>query len=452
MRDSKLKYIALLMIILFIGSYTQTISSKNDFSEHIYSTNQNINLFYKNSQFYSNQMNVDLDITMQLLLSSSSWNIDQKYALAQYLSSLCGHDLPLIYLISNEIAEIYGGHIEPFHQGFLISIQDEWAVFIEHGYYMTFDSKTSLTLISQLSTNYSSVLLASCYSKRFASNFHNVFGFNREITAFEIISQLRDLQVYNEEEMDIFLDNEISAYTLDVWAQSEFYVSQDIRGGLNTINQLNNPYYSVLHLDYVDLEEGGFRWGVTHINEDHSESMYYDNRMLQEILDGYQWFKFKVPGLDWQWKLCAWKFTPRETLLGKTFVVAGVLIGLRGNPIRLGEYRCHTIRTVIAIKLKDITVVASLLALSTLRKYLRRLEGHATGNEAGINRKYIDERRGYPYTMGQLNAPYIIANSDPEPTPGSSDPYSELAQDIVDKGIFVFLGEGIVSAWNYMTE
>lgn len=346
-----------------------------------------------------------LQSTCQNILSNQKYPLETRYMIATIISNFFKTDLPILYLISTELAHAFEGEIRPLHHGYLVTNGD-WAILVEHGFSLLL-SKRSGEIVRELSENYSWVLLASCNSKIIADYYANVEGFSTEITIETIYDYLRQKLPYRT--MNSIRECELKNFQLIVTAQDSFSVGWSVFLGIIAISASNIfQGYIATNPFKVSLRTGDSSWGVTHINEK-SEKVHLNNAVLTELLKGKAlWFTFQTPICKYR-KLVVFKKDMKASVFPvyKDFQGASItwaLIGWEGpgfNEPR-GIKLKYTIRSAGIIGKREQGNPNPTPGL-ILDGYIFDLENHKWSH------KDIKRRRGYELPSAFYTAPLVIA-------------------------------------------
>ncbi|NPD90604.1 MAG: hypothetical protein HGN29_17975 [Asgard group archaeon] len=232
----------------------------------------------------------NLHPTCTQLLSREDIDLEARSYMAYRISEESNNDLAIIYLIANEIAEAISGEINPYYKGFLITIDHEFAVLVEHGIYLKY-SDDSEFVVNELASKYSYVLLASCDSYKYAKNYKNVDGFTGMIRVSDVVSKLKNIQKNTYKKFNELSSNAIIDYMLYVTYPRDFVVLSPFAiYACNRIVNLNRDEHSIYNTFflYVTLQKGTSQWGGKHINEKcgDSETQEYvlSDDLISEIL------------------------------------------------------------------------------------------------------------------------------------------------------------------------
>ncbi|MHA1126897.1 MAG: hypothetical protein ACTSO7_13925 [Candidatus Heimdallarchaeota archaeon] len=282
--------------------------------------------------------------TSERLLSNDDLDLNARSYMAYRISEESKNDLAVIYLIGYEIAKIINGEIQAHHRGYLVTKNNELAVLIEHGIYLKYTSDAT-KVVNELSTQYENVILASCDSNKYSSQYSNVKGFVGRITVKDVIFTLNKYCNFELEKIADILEHSINEFVLAVtYPQHHNVFSPMAIVGCAEIVAFNwGLQINSLFLLYVTMEMGTDSWGGWHINRKCFENPVYNqvltDKLIKEILNSptslYAILKDETEGME-MYKVLIFKYMPINGAytsggIGKQFGIADVLIGPNPN-------------------------------------------------------------------------------------------------------------------------
>ncbi len=352
-----------------------------------------------------------LQFTNEYLLSDRSSSLEERSYIASFISNFYRTDLPILYLIANEIAFTFSGTIQQMHQGYLIT-NGEWAILLEHGFSLLL-SENSGKIIDDLSKKYSWVMLASCNSELKSKYYSNVFGFNGDISVKEIFDDLIYQLPYNS--MSSILETNLKDYKLgpfDIDDPCLIPVGSKVKSALKTLTGINLFFgYFVIFHNAVTLQWGTDEdYGIEHLARK-SETAYLNYWVLYDLFLDHdvKWFIFKVEDENYfkivVFKLDMPRFLFNPVGLNQGARIAFALLGYPGVTLfePQGTYLYYTIRTAgiwTGVKPSD-----RLMSRSYQANAIKWMENHECSEDD------IFKRSGYQYTFALLRAALAIFNS-----------------------------------------
>ncbi|NHK30364.1 MAG: hypothetical protein FK730_03370 [Asgard group archaeon] len=234
------------------------------------------------------------------VLSNTITDLDLRYELTLSMEKYTNNERAVLFLIASEISSAYNGHVQMTTAGYLVTIDFDWAIVIEHGYHLLSDSNLR-ERINRLSSTYSNVLLASCDSNVISRFYKNVYGFSGKITVENIINYLKNKIQGDEKILQSIVQSKLKTYEL--WVSADFFDVESIAAinALILVDELNTGFkippsfnYDIIQYFHgIQLEDISPFWGVQHINKKCDAVLIggggygtaIDNTLIQTILN-----------------------------------------------------------------------------------------------------------------------------------------------------------------------
>jgi len=305
------------------------------------------------------------------IFSNKQIDLELRYLMAMKLSSIAKHDYAVLFLIANEISNAFNGRIQRYHFGYLVEIDNNEAIFIEHGHHLQIAEDTT-SLIEKLSNKYSTVLLASCNSKKVADNYNNIYGFMGKITLASVIDTIAiDYKVIDYIPLLNLYYSSLSSYELYVTEEGAIPVTSPlITIGLGIVASWNILEYQIptFYAGTVSLETGNEHWGAIHINDKcDKQQLPITNGVIHEVLQSWDsLFLIIISGLvdgNLKYNCVAFKFNPKTA---SEFKIAIVVLSVHPdytplNPLSPAYYTILTANLIL--KTSDAKSVPFLIGL-----------------------------------------------------------------------------------------
>jgi len=364
-------------------------------------------------------------MSWEYLLTNKDITLETKYEISKYISNIMKNDWPILYLSSYEIGRIFNGEVKSFHEGFLITIGTRTAILLEHGSSLL-NSENSNSIIANLSSTFSQVVLASCYSNILSKYNPNIFGFSGEVTIEIIIDYLAHNFHYKNYELNNLLESKLRAFKLSVY-EADFIVNagSNVDQYIQQLILLNHEDYQIFNPKVITLREGNDQWGVIHINKKPSCYQYLSNMDLETVLKNGIGIIFPDK-IENMYKLVMYKLEYVTEMPYRAWRMIAILIALEIPPSNIhsppGTYYSYTIRSAdLWNKLNRNPISNPVLDIDNAKnKDIKDyLEDHWNVNPI-INSPSVQLPNAFstiPYTLADINLDYLLGIESPVEIP-----------------------------------
>ncbi|HUT82158.1 MAG TPA: hypothetical protein VMZ29_13230 [Candidatus Bathyarchaeia archaeon] len=434
--------IGIIIIGVIFCSSIQNIYAVGQFNERLYNTK---NLLQNAFNFENNSNKINSDESLHLytknFLVNQSYDLDFRYNVASIITSITQSDRIMLFLIASEIASTFYGVLEPTTYGYLVSIKNDWAILIEHGYTLQNEKDTAINL-ADLSSSYKNVLLASCFSSIVAKQYKNMYGYKGITTVSNVLEYLIERVNYRQEILNSIYNSQINTYQLWVSDYRLFIpLSPQIISAIEMIDKLNNDDYqiprsfiptiidSVLKLVVpLEISTSG-TWGSNHINFKCTNSGYHEainDALLSELLHSLT----SIPIIfkdSFYWKLLIIKCNPinaYDITASNKFYSASMVVGPMPD-------------STIPNNLQHLTIITADVFGDDTYERNTLIKHHVVHNILNKNGKiyYYNGKANF----GLNDASYQLANIDPIIQPDIDPLLQKQIRDQVFKMIAFFL-------------